>query len=133
MVNDTISDVLTRIRNAQMARQLAVRIPVSKIANSVLGLLSSEGFINSIEKKKDREERFEEFEVSLKYLSDGTPLMKELKRVSKPGRRVYKNVDELEKVHCGLGILVVSTSQGVMSDREARRKKIGGEVLAKIA
>lgn len=127
MSTDSIADLLTRIRNASTAGHSSVVIPVSKVNKSILEVLKAEGFISGFETK---EAKFPMFEVGLKYYEDKVPLLKELKRVSKPGCRVYKQVDELPRVHSGLGICVVSTSQGVMTDREARKRKIGGELLA---
>jgi small subunit ribosomal protein S8 len=133
MVTDTISDLLTRIRNAQKAGHKSVRVPVCNTSGRILDVLKKEGFVNYVERKKDRNDKFEEFEVGIKYLSSGEPLISRLERVSKPGRRVYKGVKDLPKIHCGLGIAIVSTSQGVLSDREARQLKIGGEILAFIS
>lgn len=130
MSNDSIADLLTRIRNAQSVGQKIVKIRSSRMAESVLAILKSEGFIDSFETKPDGDTGFEAISVSLRYYESGDPLIKIAKRVSKSGRRVYARSTEIPKVTGGLGISIISTSQGVMSDREARRKKIGGEVLA---
>ena len=142
MVSDTIADLLTRIRNAQQRSHRAVRIPVSKMNLSVLEILKAEGFIEGFEQRparvvrdakgKERQSQFPEYEVGLKYGTTGRPGIAESRRVSKPGRRVYMRANSLPKVHCGLGLAIISTSQGVMSDREARKRKIGGEVIAEI-
>ena len=132
MVNDTIADTLTRIRNAQIAGHKVVKIPQSKASKSILSVLKLEGFIDTFEVGKADGEQFETLTVFLKYYENGTPMISLAKRVSRPGQRQYRGVDTLPKVASGLGISVVSTSQGVMSDREARKKKIGGEVLALI-
>ena len=132
MVNDTIADLLTRIRNAQLAGHPAVRVPVSKMTNWILEVLRKEGFIAYFERVKP-EGGVEALDVGLKYFRAGVPLIASLRRVSTPGRRIYMRADHMRKVRSGLGVAVLSTSQGVMSDREARRLKIGGEVLAIIA
>ena len=133
MVNDTIADTLTRIRNAQIAGHKVVKIPQSKAAKSLLAVLKEEGFIDTFEAAKAEGSSFETLTVFLKYYDNGVPMISMCKRVSKPGQRQYRGVDSLPRVASGLGISVVSTSQGVMSDREARKKKIGGEVLALVA
>ena len=132
MVNDTIADLLTRIRNAQLAGHPSVRVPVSKMTNWILEVLRKEGFIAYFERVKPEGE-LEAVDVGLKYFRPGMPLIASLRRVSKPGRRIYMRADSMHKVRNGLGLAVLSTSQGVMSDREAQRRKIGGEVLAIIA
>ena len=133
MVNDTISDVLTRIRNAQRAGHKLVRVPSTKLAKSVLNVLKSEGFIDTFDQVKDEEKGFPLFAVYLKYYESGLPAISVASRVSKPGQRKYSSLDKLPKPYNGLGISILSTSRGVMSDREARKKKIGGEVLALIS
>ena len=95
-----------------------------------MGVLKGEGYLSYCERKLDPSGKFPVLELGLKYYSNGEPVIGQLKRVSRPGRRVYAGVDELPKVARGLGTSVISTSQGVMSDREARRRKVGGEVLA---
>jgi small subunit ribosomal protein S8 len=132
MVNDTIADLLTRIRNAQLAGHPSVRVPLSKMAGWILEVLRKEGFIAYFEKVA-AESGPEQLEVGLKYFRPGMPLIASLRRVSSPGRRIYLRADRALKVRSGLGIAVLSTSQGVMSDREARQRKIGGEVLAIVA
>ena len=133
MVTDTVADLLTRIRNAQRARHRSAKVPASKIAQHVLEVLKNEGFIDSFEVGKDSEDKFEEIVVTLKYYGDGEPAIEEAKRVSRPGRRVYARVADLPRVHCGLGLSIISTSRGILSDREARKQKVGGEVLARIS
>ena len=130
MANDTIGDTLTRIRNAQIAGHKVVKVPVSKAAKSVLSVLKAEGFVDTFETAKLDDSTFEIFNVFLKYYDNGTPMISIARRVSKPGQRQYRGVETLPRVASGLGISIVSTSQGVMSDREARKRKIGGEVLA---
>lgn len=134
MVTDTIADVLTRVRNAQKAGHHSVHIPYSRAAAQLLGVLEAEGFIGSVVRSPSQSAiGFDQLDVTLKYYSSGLPLIEQIQRVSRPGRRVYRQVSDLRPVHCGLGLAVISTSQGVLSDREARRRKIGGEVWAYVA
>lgn len=133
MVTDTIADVLTRIRNAQQVGHKLVHVPSSKMAKSVLAVLKTEGFIDTFEAAENDESGFPILKVFLKYYESGTPVISTARRVSKPGQRQYRGVGKLGRVHSGLGISIISTSQGVMSDREARKRKIGGEVLALIS
>lgn len=130
MIIDWIADTITRIRNAQLAGHSSVRVNKSNTVGKVLEVLKAEGFIQGFDAKKPEEEGFEIFDVSLKYYPNGEPAISLLRRVSKGGRRIYRPFSDLPKVQNGLGIAIVSTSQGLMSDREARKKKIGGEVLA---
>jgi len=130
MVNDSLADLLTRIRNAQKAYHRTVMVPVSKMGKSVLEALKKEGYIDTFDTEKVG--AFEEFKVFLKYDEEGEPLIASLRRISSPGRRQYSRVKKLPKVNSGLGVCLVSTSQGVMTDREARRLGIGGEVLATV-
>lgn len=133
MITDPIADLLTRVRNAQRAGHKSVRVRGSKMARSVLEVMKSEGFITYIEDKKDAAGKFDELEVGLKYFQSGDPVMGDIRRISKPGRRQYLPCDQLPQIHCGLGSAIVSTSQGVLSAREAMKRKIGGELLATIA
>ena len=129
IVNDPISDMLARIRNAQMRSKSKVAIPPSKLRERVLEVLAKEGYIRSFAtSEKDGKS---EIEVELKYF-DGAPVIKEMNRVSKPGRRVYASVDSLPSVFNGLGISILSTPKGVMSDSEARAQNVGGEVLCTV-
>ena len=131
MLTDSIADLLTRIRNAQRAGQASVSVRPFKLGQKILGVLATEGFISGFENSKDAEGRAR-YEVRLKYYAHKEPAISHLSRVSKPGRRFYVGYEGLLKVSQGLGSLVLSTSHGVMSDRDARRKKVGGEVLAKV-
>lgn len=133
MALDTIADVLTRIRNAQLAGHKVVKIPSSKTAKSILNVLKNEGFIDTFDVTKVEGKTFEQLNVFLKYYENGTPMISAARRLSTSGQRQYRGVDELPRVASGLGISIVSTSQGVMSDKEARKRKIGGEVLALIS
>jgi small subunit ribosomal protein S8 len=129
MVNDPISDMLARIRNAQMRTKSKVSIPPSKLRERVLEVLHKEGYIRGFATiEKDGKS---ELEVELKYF-DGAPVIKEIHRVSKPGRRVYASVDTLPSVFNGLGISILSTPKGVMSDADARAQNVGGEVLCTV-
>ncbi len=129
-MNDPIGDMLTRIRNASLRGKSTVQTPASKLRAWVLDVLADEGYIRSYEKVTD-ERGHPALEISLKYY-DGTPVIRELKRVSKPGRRVYMGVDELPSVRNGLGVSIISTSRGVMSDANARAANVGGEVLCTV-
>lgn len=129
-MNDPIGDMLTRIRNAQMRGKSTVKTPASKLRGWVLDVLQSEGYIRGYEAGTGANGH-PELEISLKYF-DGVPVIKELKRVSTPGRRVYSNVKDIPSVRQGLGVSIVSTSKGVMSDAQARAANIGGEVLCTI-
>ncbi|SFD11040.1 30S ribosomal protein S8 [Tropicimonas isoalkanivorans] len=128
-MNDPLGDMLTRIRNAQMRGKSTVRTPASKLRAWVLDVLADEGYIRGWEKVEDAQHP--EIEISLKYF-DGTPVIRELKRVSKPGRRVYMSVNDIPSVRQGLGVSIVSTSKGVMSDAAARSNNVGGEVLCTV-
>ena len=129
-MNDPLGDMLTRIRNAQMRGKSTVRSPASKLRAWVLDVLADEGYIRGYEKSVD-ENGQAQIEISLKYY-EGTPVIRDLKRVSKPGRRVYMGVSDLPSVRQGLGVSIVSTPQGVMSDQAARSANVGGEVLCTV-
>jgi len=129
-MNDPLGDMLTRIRNAQMRSKSTVRTPASKLRGWVLDVLKSEGYIRGYEAVTDGEGK-PAFEISLKYF-DGEPVIRELKRVSTPGRRVYTSVKDVPQVRNGLGVSIVSTSKGVMSDSRARSENVGGEVLCTV-
>ncbi len=129
-VNDPLGDLLTRIRNAQLRGKSTVSSPASKLRAWVLDVLASEGYIRGYE-KKDTENGQGELVISLKYF-EGTPVIRDLKRVSKPGRRVYMGVKDIPQVRNGLGVSIVSTPKGVMSDAHARAANVGGEVLCTV-
>ncbi|SFR62394.1 30S ribosomal protein S8 [Thiomicrospira sp. ALE5] len=129
-MSDPIADMLTRIRNGQMAGHKSVTMPSSKLKASVAKLLADEGYIEKFD-VKDLNGKMT-LSVDLKYYQ-GQPVIELLKRVSRPGLRVYKNKDELPKVIGGLGVAVVSTSKGIMSDRQAREVGVGGEILCYVA
>ena len=129
-MNDPIGDMLTRIRNSQMRGKSVVSTPASKLRMRVLEVLADEGYIRGFEETKD-ERGHPAIEISLKYY-EGEPVIRELKRVSKPGRRVYMGVGDIPQVRQGLGVSIVSTSKGVMSDASARSQNVGGEVLCTV-
>ena len=129
-MNDPIGDMLTRIRNAQMRGKSTVSTPASKLRAWVLDVLADEGYIRGYEKTSSTDGHGA-IEISLKYF-DGVPVIKELKRISKPGRRVYLGVKDIPQVRQGLGVSIVSTPQAVMSDANARAKNVGGEVICTV-
>lgn len=129
-MSDPLGDMLTRIRNAQMRGKSKVTSPASKLRGWVLDVLQDEGYIRGYV-RVEKEGAFPEFDIELKYY-EGEPVITEIHRVSKPGRRVYKGVRELPNVQNGLGISIVSTPKGVMSDSKAREANIGGEVLCQV-
>ena len=129
-MNDPLGDLLSRIRNAQMRNKSKVSTPGSKLRARVLEVLKNEGYIrdySSVEHKDGRSE----FEIDLKYF-DGAPVIREIERVSRPGRRVYASVKALPRVNNGLGITILSTPKGVMADHEARDQNVGGEILCTV-
>jgi len=129
-MNDPIGDMLTRIRNAHLRGKSTVKTPASKLRGWVLDVLANEGYIRGYEGATS-DAGHPELEISLKYF-DGEPVIKELKRVSKPGRRVYSASSDIPTVRQGLGISILSTPQGVMSDAQARAANVGGEVLCTV-
>lgn len=128
-MNDLLSDSLTRIRNGQMATLAYVYCHASNLVEGMLDVLKREGYIRDYE--REGEGTKQKIRVDLKY-HDGGPVIKKLRRVSKPGLRIYSPIDELKKVHNGLGISILSTSRGLLSDNEARQQKVGGEVLCEV-
>ncbi|MEE3449997.1 MAG: 30S ribosomal protein S8 [Acutalibacteraceae bacterium] len=127
-ITDTIADLLTRIRNASSAKHETVDIPASNMKKSICQILVDEGYIKSFSVAEDGKQGM--ITVVLKYGSNKTPVIQGLKRVSKPGLRIYTNVEDMPKVMKGLGIAIISTSKGIMTDRQARKENVGGEVLA---
>ena len=126
-VNDPIGDLITRIRNAQARNKSKVSTPGSSLRVRVLDVLKSEGYIRGYASVQHSDGR-SELEIELKYF-DGSPVIREIERVSKPGRRVYASVKNLPRINNGLGVAVVSTPKGVMADHEARDANVGGEIL----
>ena len=129
-MNDPLGDMLTRIRNAQMRGKSTVVTPASKLRAWVLDVLADEGYIRGYERTSDAAGP-PALEISLKYY-EGSPVIRGIKRVSTPGRRVYMNVQDIPQVRQGLGVSIVSTSKGVMSDANARQANVGGEVLCTV-
>ena len=127
VINDPIADMLTRIRNAQVARHDSVTIPASNMKKAIAKILLDEGYVKSVETLNDGIQG--SIKITLKYQDKKQPVIVGLRRISKPGLRVYTTCEELPKVLGGLGIAIVSTSRGVMTDRAARKENIGGEVL----
>jgi len=128
-INDPLGDLLTRIRNAQMRNKSKVSSPSSKLRESVLEVLKSEGYIRgyAVVERAGRSE----IEIELKYF-DGEPVIREIERISKPGRRVYTSVRNLPRINNGLGVAIVSTPKGVMADHAARDANVGGEILCTV-
>ncbi|MEW6997878.1 30S ribosomal protein S8 [Colwelliaceae bacterium BS250] len=129
MMTDPIADMFTRIRNGQSATKVAVSMPSSKLKVAIANLLKEEGYINGFEVSTDAKPQLE---VALKYF-DGKEVIETIKRVSRPGLRVYKGSNNIPQVLAGLGICIVSTSKGLMSDRAARKAGLGGEILGIVA
>ena len=129
-INDPLGDMLARIRNAQMRHKTKVTTPVSKLREHVLDVLVEEGFIRGYS-RVDYAGGKSEFDIELKYF-DGEPVIKDIKRISTPGRRVYSSVRDLPTVANGLGVSILSTPKGVMSDSRARTENVGGEILCNI-
>ena len=127
-ITDTIADLLTRIRNASAAKHDTVDIPASKVKAAICQILLDEGYIKDFTKIEDGKQGV--LKVTLKYTAEKTSVITGLRRVSKPGLRIYSNAENLPKVMKGLGVAIISTSKGIMTDREARKANVGGEVLA---
>ncbi len=131
MITDPIGDLLSRLRNGQMRRASSVRSPNSRLRIRLLDVLQDEGFIRGYAEVEFKDSGRKELEIELKY-HEGRPVIRELKRVSTPGRRVYASVKDLKPHRQGLGVSIVSTPQGVMTDSTAREKNVGGEVLCQV-
>ncbi len=127
---DPIGDMITRIRNAQMRSLSSVAIPASKFRAKILDILKKEGYIAGYQLSNDTKER-NILSVDLKY-ENGSPVIKEIKRISKPGRRIYARADSIPRIQNGLGLAIVSTSKGIMSDNEAKNNNVGGEIICKV-
>ena len=130
-MSDPIADMLTRIRNAQLAEKLSVRMPLSKVKKAIAQVLIDEGYVDGMN-IVDEAGKKPELELSLKYYS-GRPVIEKIERVSRPGLRIYKGAQDIPRVMNGLGVAIMSTPQGVMTDRKARKTGIGGEVLCIVA
>lgn len=130
-MTDVIADMLTRIRNGQMRRLVSVKSPYSKFREQVLKVLMDEGYIGAYKKVNVRK-NIDEMVIDLKYSRDGSPVIQEIKKVSKPGCRLYTAVEDLSGFYNDLGITILSTSKGVISDRSARKEKVGGEIICQV-
>jgi len=129
-LQDPLSDLFSRIRNAQMRNKSIVSSPVSKLRENILEVLKKEGYIRGYSRTKHISGK-EELDIELKYDESG-PVISNITRISKPGRRVYSGAERIPFIHNGLGISIISTSKGVMSDNEARQQKVGGEIICKV-
>lgn len=127
-ITDTIADMLTRIRNASSAKHESVDIPASNVKKAIAQILLDEGYINSFEVVEDGKQGV--IRIALKYGPNKSQIITGIRRVSKPGLRIYSNVEDMPKVMKGLGIAILSTSKGIMTDKQARKANVGGEVLA---
>lgn len=132
MQTDPISDMLARIRNAALARHESTRVPASKIKLAVAQLLKQEGYLADVRSEKWGQSQHESLTLVLKYGRDKKAAFQGIRRVSRPGRRVYVRHDQIPRVLSGLGVSILSTSQGLMTDKDARRKKVGGELLCEV-
>ena len=133
MFNDTISDVLTRIRNAGMVDSSTVRIPLTRMSQQLCHILEKEGFISSFQRDEATNDDPSFLTLHLKYSGpERKPCITNLRRISSPGLRIYTNYKDIQKILGGMGIMILSTSQGLMTDREARFRRIGGEILCSI-
>lgn len=129
-MTDPISDLLTRIRNALLAKHDRLDVPASKLKANVCALLQREGFIEAFENIEQKPQGL--LRIFLRYNHEGTPAIRRLARVSKPGRRVYRGADDIKPVLNGLGVAIVSTSKGLLTDHEAREQRVGGEILCEL-
>ena len=127
-ISDTIADMLTRIRNASAAKHDSVDVPASNVKKAIAQILLDEGYITSFQVEEDGKQGV--IHITLKYGQNKAQVINGIRRISKPGLRIYTNVEEMPKVMKGLGIAIVSTSKGVMTDKQARKENVGGEVLA---
>ena len=130
-LSDPIADMLTRIRNAARINKEQVNVKASKICNGVAAVLKEEGYIKDFDRIDDNKQGI--LRITLKYDQQGHSIIKEIKRISKPGCRIYSSVDDLPRVLAGLGVAIVSTSKGIMSDGNCRRDKVGGEILCTVS
>jgi len=128
-MTDPITDMLNQIKNAEAVGKTDVLVPLSKIKNEIADILFKEGYVGEV--KKTTKEKIKSLKISLKY-DNGLPAIAGFKRVSKPGQRIYNGVSEIRKVHGGYGLSIISTSKGLMTNKDARYKKIGGEVICQI-
>lgn len=129
---DTLSNLFSSIKNASMRRKKTVEVPYSKLSEAVLKVIRDKGFISDVRVFKEKDTQFKAIAVDLKYEALNMPAISNIERVSKPGLRIYKKASDLENVRSGLGFYVVSTPKGVLPSNEARKRKLGGEVICKI-
>ncbi len=129
-MSDPIADMITRIRNGQRAQKSSVSTPASRMRGAILDVLQKEGYIRGYSKSESAAGK-PNFEVELKY-SEGKPVIVEIQRISRPGRRVYSSVEDIPRIYSGLGISILSTPRGVLSDIEARKQNVGGEILCRV-
>lgn len=132
MMTDPIADLLARIRNAAMARHDITHIPASTVKKAIIEVLRDEGYVTDVNLEEWGPKKHKTLTVRLKYLAERGAAFRGLKRISRPGRRVYVRHDKIPRVLSGLGVSILSTSQGVMTDREARKRKLGGELLCEV-
>lgn len=130
-MTDTIADMLTRIRNAQQRKLISTNIPYSKFKEQILSVIRNEGYIKSY-KKESVAKNIDSLVVDLKYLRDGRPVIQEIKKVSKPGKRMYTTMSDLPACYNNLGVVILSTPKGVLSDTQARKENVGGEIICQI-
>ncbi len=128
-MTDPIADLLARVRNAHMAKHDRLDIPASRLKEEVCKILENEGFIRSVKRLREEGALNDTLRIYLRYSTDGQPAINYVERLSKPGRRLYKRADEITEVRNGLGMAIVSTSQGLLSDKQARERRVGGELL----
>lgn len=129
-LSDPIADLLSRVRNAHSAGHHRVEAPYSKLKEGILNVLLNEGYIKSFDVTEVRT-NIKNLNIHLKYF-DGMPVIREIQRISKPGRRIYKGVEDIPRIYNGLGIAIMSTSKGIVSDKDARQANLGGEVLCRV-
>ncbi len=132
MMTDPIADLLARIRNASMARHELTRVPANKLKKNIALLLKAEGYVADVRQEEWGPQKHQTLTIVLKYGEDRQSAFQGIRRVSRPGRRVYVRHDQIPRVLSGLGISIISTSTGLMSDKEARRRKVGGELLCEV-
>ena len=132
MMTDPIADLLARIRNASLARHELTRVPANKLKKNIALLLKAEGYVADVRQEEWGPQKHQTLTIVLKYGDDRTSAFQGIRRVSRPGRRVYVRHDQIPRVLSGLGISIISTSTGLMSDKEARRRKVGGELLCEV-
>ena len=132
MMTDPVADLLSRIRNASLARHELTRVPANKLKKNIALLLKAEGYVADVRQEEWGPKKHQTLTIVLKYGDDRTSAFQGIRRVSRPGRRVYVRHDQIPRVLSGLGISIISTSTGLMSDKEARRRKVGGELLCEV-